>query len=92
MDKLKMHTPNIADENFRELELVVNITDFLEQRYFDDGVDGLFRAGLREGALEIQVTDIPFKRLRIYANEEIRSVTVNGEIRVFRQEGNCYLV
>jgi len=83
---------HIADENFSDLELVINLVDTMEQRYFDDGVEGLFRAALSGGVLDITLRDIPAKRFRIYAAEEIREVRINGEARPVTREGSCYLV
>ena len=81
MATLKDVPEHIADENFHGLELVMNITDSIEQDYFDDGVEGKFTAVLRDGVLAITLKDIPAESFRIYAGSEIREVTVNGEVR-----------
>ena len=92
MAMLKTPPLHIADENFRDLELVVNIVDAMEQAYYDDGVEGMFQAALREGVLDITVTDIPAVSFRIYAAGELKQVFVNGAPRSFRREGNYYMV
>ncbi len=81
---------HIDDENFRDLELVMNITDSMEQPFYDDGVEGLLRATLREGLLEITLRDIPASRFRIYAPGNISRITLNGEPREFYKDGNCW--
>lgn len=89
---LKSAPLHIGEENFRELELVVNITDSMEQDYFDDGVEGKFQAVLRDGCLDLTVQDIPVECFRVYAPVEISRVTVNTESQVFRKEGGCILI
>ena len=88
---LKTAPRHIEDNNFEHLELVLNIVDEMEQTYFDDGVEGSFRATLKDGKLDITVRDIPAEIFRIYAPEEITAVIVNGEPKPFRNEGNCYI-
>jgi len=83
---------HIEDQNFDRLELILNITDSFEQPYFDDGMEETFRAGLRDGILDISLREIPAETFRIYAPEEITAVFVNGEAKAFRKEGSCYLV
>ena len=81
MATLRKVPDHIADENFHDLELVVNITGSIEQDYFDDGVEGKFTAVLRDGVLAITLKDIPAVSFRIYSDSEICEVTVNGETR-----------
>ena len=89
---LKTAPKHIDDQNFDRLELLLNIVDSFEQPYFDDGMEGTFRAGLRDGILDISLQEIPAEIFRIYAPEEITAVFVNGETKAFRKEGSCYLV
>ena len=89
---LKKAPRHIADENFTDLQLVMNIRDTLDQTYYDDGVEGHIRATLANGTLSITLTDIPGDSFRIYATEEITSVIVNGESRAFRTEAGCWTV
>ena len=89
---LKKAPGHIADENFSGLELVINIRDILEAVYYDDGIEGQIRAVLNDGMLAITLTDVPAESFRVYAAEEITSVTVNGESRRFRTEDGCFLV
>ena len=89
---LKTAPRHIADENFADLQIVMNIRDTLEQTYYDDGVEGRIRATLEGGKLNITLTDVPADRFKIYAAEEITSVTVNGESRAFRMEDGCWMV
>ena len=89
---LKTAPRHIADENFADLQLVMNIRDTLDQVYYDDGVEGRIRAAMHDGALDITLTDIPADSFKIYAAEEITSVTVNGESKSFHLAEGCCLV
>jgi alpha-D-xyloside xylohydrolase len=82
---------HISDDNFRDLELVINIVDKLEQAYYDDGVEGKILAALADGVLDITLKDIPAEKFRIYAPEEITAITLNGQPKPFRKEGTFYL-
>ena len=82
---------HISDDNFDDLELVINLVDELEQTYYDDGVKGHIRATLKDHILEITLQDIPATKFRIYAAEGISAITVIGEIKAFRREDTCYL-
>jgi len=83
---------HIAEENFTGLELVIHIRDSMEQTYYDDGVEGHFRAVLKDSTLEITIKDIPAESFRVYTAENITAVSVNGESRSFRMEEDCCLV
>ena len=89
---LKTAPKHIEDNNFDHLELVLNIVDGFEQPYFDDSLEGAFRASLRNGVLDITLQEIPAEAFRIYAPDEIIAVLVNGETKAFRKEGSCYLI
>ncbi|MGM9589675.1 MAG: TIM-barrel domain-containing protein [Faecousia sp.] len=86
---LKEAPLHIPEENFRDLELLVNIGSAMEQPYYDDGVEGLFRASLEDGVLNMTVQDIPAVSFRIYAATEITRVMVNGEAKEFHREEGC---
>ncbi len=88
---LKTAPMHIADLNFEDLELIVNIAGTMEQAYYDDGVEGSFRAMLKDGILTMDITDIPATAFRIYAASTVSRIIVNGEERAFRKEKNCYL-
>ena len=86
---LKTAPLHIEDKNFDDLELVLNITGTIDQPYYDDGVEGHFRATLRDGRLDITVQSIPAGHFRIYAPTEIRELWVNGEPRTTCMD-NCF--
>lgn len=92
MPTLKSAPDHVGEDNFRDLELVINITDAMEQAYYDDGVEGCFRAVLRGGVLDLTLRDVPAERFRIYSPGEISRVLVNGELRTVRREGSCFVV
>jgi alpha-D-xyloside xylohydrolase len=89
---LKKAPLHIEDRNFSDLELVINIADTMEQAYFDDGVEGLFRAVLADGVLTMELTEIPAVSFRIYAASDISRILVNGEEKAFHTEGSCYII
>lgn len=82
---------HISDDNFENLELILNIVDTLEQTYYDDGVEGHIRVTLKDGVLDILLKDIPAEKFRIYTPESITAIFVNGESKPFRKEETCYL-
>ena len=88
---LKTAPMHIADRNFEDLELIVNIAGTMEQAYYDDGVEGSFRASVKDGVLTLDITDIPATAFRIYAASTVSRIIVNGEEKAFRKEENCYL-
>ena len=88
---LKTAPMHIADRNFEDLELIVNIADTMEQAYYDDGVEGCFRASVKDGVLTMDITDIPATAFRVYSASTVSRIIVNGEERSFRKEENCYL-
>jgi len=89
---LKEAPLHIEDNNFDNLELTINIVDSFEQAYYDDGIEGLFRAELKVGILTMELKDIPATGFRIYAGDDLTQIMVNGEKCTFRKEGNCYLI
>lgn len=82
---------HIEDKNFENLELVINIVDTMEQAYYDDGVEGFFRAGLKAGVLNMELKDIPAAAFRIYSPTEIFRITVNGEEKAFHRKNSAYI-
>lgn len=80
MPTLKQVPDHIPEGNFTGLELVMNITDSIDQAYYDDGVEGRLRARVSGGVLTVTAERIPVERLRIYAPEQITTATVNGEV------------
>lgn len=83
---------HISDGNFSNLELVVNITGSMEQAYYDDGVEGSFRAALKDGVLDILLENIPAVRFLFYSPEQITKAYINGEVHNVSQEGNRFSV
>lgn len=84
---LKEAPLHIEDKNFEDLELVVNIKDHMEQAYCDDGVEGIFRADLRDSILNLTVQDIPVSRFRIYAAGAVEQVFINDTATAFTTDG-----
>ena len=89
---LKTAPLHIEDRNFSDLELVINIADTMEQAYFDDGVEGLFRAQLQDGVLTMELTEIPAATFRIYAASDISKILVNGAEKAFHMEDGCFVI
>ena len=91
MPLLKTAPRHIEDRNFDDLELTVNIVDAFTQAYYDDGVEGSFRAALKDGVLTIEMQNIPATAFRIYAAAEVHTLTLNGKELPFRRENGCIL-
>ena len=92
MPMLQIAPDHIADENFRDLVLVMNLKDRMEQAYYDDGVSGLCTANLADGMLNVTLQNIPAVKMQIYAWEDIHAATVNGQNRTVTKEGNCFII
>ena len=71
---------HIADENFKDLTFVMNLTDCLQQRYYDDGVRGEIGAKRSGDTVTVTCDNVPVTQLRIYSDRPVRSVAVNGEL------------
>ena len=69
---------HIAPENFTDLTFVMNLTDCLTQRYYDDGVEGCITAKRTGDAVAVSVEGIPLAALELYTPQPVRTVTVNG--------------
>ena len=88
---LKTAPLHIADKNFEDLELVINIADTMAQEYFDDGIEGLIRAELKSSTLTMELSEIPADAFRIYSTSDITRILINGTERPFRKMDNCYI-
>ena len=82
---------HITDETFKDLTLVMNITDQLCQNYYDDGISGKCTACLKDGVLAITVEDIPAAAFRVYAGTDVQKVIVNGVEKPFAMDGCTYI-
>ena len=69
---------HIAPENFADLTVVMNLTDRLSQRYYDDGVEGYIEARLTGDSVAVTVRDVPVARLELHTPVTVHRVTVNG--------------
>jgi hypothetical protein len=78
---------HITDETFKDLTLVMNVTDQLCQNYYDDGISGKCMACLKDGVLSITLEDIPAAAFRVYTGTEVQKVIVNGEEKSFAMDG-----
>lgn len=83
---------HIGDENFRDLTLVMNLTDRLEQVYYDDNVEGVCRAELSGGKLTVTLKNIPAKKFKIYSSQKIIRADVNEESWVVDFDGSTYWI
>lgn len=83
---------HIADENFHDLTLVMNLTDKMEQPYFDDDVQVLCRAELMDGKLTVTLDNIPAKKLCIHTPQEIREAVVDGKSCLSYRDGNAQII
>ena len=83
---------HISGEQFTDLILVMNITDTLDQCYYDDGICGTCHARRKGDTLSIEVTDIPAAGFQIYCEQELRSITVNGKPCSWSRAEGMYLI
>ena len=64
---------HIEDKNFEGYDLLLNLTDRLEKRFYDDGFSGTVRAVLEDGVVTVS-TDLPVKDIRVYSNQEVQEI------------------
>ena len=82
---------HITDETFKDLTLVMNVTDHLCQSYYDDGISGKCTAYLKDGVLSITLEDVPAASFRVYAGASVQKVLVNGAEKTFAMDGSIYV-
>ena len=67
---------HIEDRNFKDYDLILNLTDRLEKRFYDDDFTGTVRAAIdEEGAVTVE-TDLPVREIRVYADREVTKTSV----------------
>lgn len=64
---------HIEDRNFEGYDLILNLTDRLEQRFYDDGFTGFVRAGIEDGVVSVE-TDLPVREILAYSPQTIREI------------------
>ncbi len=64
---------HIEDRNFSGYDLILNLTDRLEKRFYDDGFSGTVRAEIADGVVTVE-TDLPVREIRVYADSEVREI------------------
>ena len=83
---------HIGEENFRRLRVVMNVTDRMEQVYYDDGVTGKAAAVLGGGQLEISFEGMDVAEVVAYCGQEVRRAFLNGKKCEIRREGSALLL
>ena len=73
-DEAPLH---IGEKNFSGYDLILNLTDRLEQHFYDDGFDGSVRAVIADGIVTVE-TDLPVRKLRVYSDQPIREIRRQG--------------
>lgn len=64
---------HIEDRNFSGYDLVLNLSDRLEKRFYDDGFTGTVRAVFADGVVTVK-TDLPVREVRVYAEQPVLEV------------------
>ena len=83
---------HIGEENFRRLRVVMNVTDRMEQVYYDDGVTGKAAAVLGGGQLEISFEGMDVAEGVAYCGQEVHRAFLNGKKCEIRREGSALLL
>lgn len=76
---LKNAPDHISEENFTDLTFTMNLTDCLNQRYYDDNVSGEIRAKYVGDCVTVELDQVPVTAVEIFANRPVRRVVVNGD-------------
>lgn len=77
----------LDDEPFKELSLLVNLSDRAECHYYDDGVDACVTAVLNDGRAEF-CTEMNFVEITVYTNQRLSSACVNGKEATINQKSD----
>ena len=64
---------HVGDRNFEGYDLILNLTDRLEKRFYDDGFEGFVRAEIEDGIVSVE-TDLPVREIRVYSPGPVREV------------------
>ena len=83
---------HIGEENFRRLRVVMNVTDRMEQVYYDDGVTGKAAAVLGGGQLEISFEGMDVAEVVAYCGQEVHRAFLNGKKCEIMREGSALLL
>lgn len=89
LEEAPMH---ITDENFAGLMVLLNLTDEMEQNYYDDGVEGKFRARLVSNVLEIETDGMEIEKIKAYLPSEPVRAIVNGCEWTIEKERNAFQI
>ena len=98
---LKEAPMHIAEERFQDLKIVMNLTDRIEQRYYDDDtttlITGSFSAVLHDGTLTVTTEQMDIRQIEAYlpsgsGQAADLTVSVNGEAWKVRTAGNAVVI
>ena len=78
---------HIADENFYNLVIWMNVCDGFTQPYYDEGVAGGITAKLTGSALEVETNGMDVDALMVSAPAAIVTAKVNGAACEVAPEG-----
>ena len=64
---------HIGNTNFKDYVLILNLTDRMEKRFYDDGFSGTVRASIKAGVVTVE-TDLPVRDIRVFSDQEVREI------------------
>ena len=62
-----------GEQNFEGYDLLLNLSDRLEKRFYDDGFSGTVRAVVKDGVVTVE-TDLPVRDIRVYSDQDVREI------------------
>lgn len=89
LEEAPMH---IAEENFKGLSVLLNLSGEMEQNYYDDGVEGKFKAVLAADVLEIETEGMDIEKITAYLTAEPVRAVVNGCEWEMEKAGNAFQI
>lgn len=89
LSKAPLH---ILDKNFEGLEIRMNLTGEIDQKYYDDNVEGGLHATLEDSVLRVDTENMDVERLCVYAGQKITKAVVNKAQWRIACEGRAYLI
>ena len=83
---------HIEDQNFADLAVVMNLTDELEHRHYDDGVEAVITAKLEEDMVNVTIREADVGKIVMYLPCAVKKAIVNQQEWTVEEAGNAYII
>lgn len=83
---------HIAEENFENLTVILNLAGTLKQSYYDDGIEGGLEAAMEDGTLNVVSKGMDIAGITAYLPEPPKRAVVNGSVWSVEKAGEAYRI